>query len=83
VAVVVKKVNACTSQEALRLLASCPATVARRNHWRIWELAEAKVAMEQAGMITIPGDIILAVAVLSILITAPLGAIGISASSNP
>jgi len=40
------------------------------------------IAMKQAGMITIPGEIILAVAVLSILITAPLGAIAISASSK-
>ena len=40
------------------------------------------LAMKQAGMITIPGEVILAVAVLSILITAPLGAVGISASSK-
>jgi NhaP-type Na+/H+ or K+/H+ antiporter len=40
------------------------------------------LAMTAAGMSTIPGEIILAIAVLSILITAPLGAIAISASSK-
>ncbi|MDA3797566.1 MAG: cation:proton antiporter [Kiritimatiellae bacterium] len=40
------------------------------------------LAMKAAGMITMPGEIILAVAVLSILITAPLGAVAISATSK-
>jgi len=38
------------------------------------------LAMQQAGMSTISGEIILAVAVLSILYTAPLGALAISIS---
>jgi solute carrier family 9B (sodium/hydrogen exchanger), member 1/2 len=40
------------------------------------------IAMTAAGMPVAPGEVILAIAVLSILITAPLGAIGISASSK-
>lgn len=40
------------------------------------------IAMKASGMITMPGEVILAVAVLSILLTAPLGAIAISASSK-
>lgn len=40
------------------------------------------MTMQAKGMLTMPGDIILAIAVLSILITAPLGAIGISQTSR-
>ena len=40
------------------------------------------IAMQQYGMITMPGEVILAVAVLSILLTAPLGAMAISATSK-
>ena len=38
------------------------------------------LAMQQAGMDTLPGEVILAVAVLSILYTAPLGALAIALS---
>ncbi len=36
------------------------------------------VAMQAAGMVSVPGQVILATAVLSILLTAPLGAFAIS-----
>jgi NhaP-type Na+/H+ or K+/H+ antiporter len=39
-------------------------------------------AMQAAGMSTVPGDIILAIAVISILVTAPLGAIAIKISGE-
>ncbi|MFH0944785.1 MAG: cation:proton antiporter [Planctomycetota bacterium] len=40
------------------------------------------LAMRAAGMDTAPGEVILAVAVLSILLTAPLGAVAITAVGN-
>ena len=39
-------------------------------------------AMKLSGMDTQPGEIILAMAVLSILLTAPLGALGISIAGD-
>ena len=44
--------------------------------------AAALAAMEAAGMSTVPGEIILAIAVISILLTAPLGAIAIKISGE-
>jgi len=49
VAVAIRSLTGLTAQAALTLVWSCGVEIARRNHWRIWELEDLQTKLQELG----------------------------------